>query len=175
MPDLPPSREGADLAITPMRSEDIEAIVAIEQASPGSSTWDAEGLAGELTRSWAHLWVARVPSGEAIAFVATWLVADELHVLNVATHPSHRRRGVARRLIETALGFARERAVRHLLLEVRRSNEPAIRLYRAFGFFAMGLRARYYADDEDAIEMVLRLDERGAVVACPDEVSLGSA
>ena len=53
--------------------------------------------------------------------------------------------------------------MKHVLLEVRRSNAPAIALYRALGFFAMGVRARYYPDDEDAVEMVLALDlETGA-------------
>ena len=47
--------------------------------------------------------------------------------------------------------------MKHVLLEVRRSNAAAIALYRALGFFAMGVRARYYPDDEDAVEMVLAL------------------
>jgi ribosomal-protein-alanine N-acetyltransferase len=63
--------------------------------------------------------------------------------------------------------------VKHVLLEVRRSNGAAIALYRRVGFFAMGVRARYYPDDEDAVEMVLMLDpETGAVVAHGDEVRL---
>jgi len=67
----------------------------------------------------------------------------------------------------------RGRAVKHVLLEVRRSNVAAIALYRAFGFFAMGVRARYYPDDEDAVEMVLLLDPAtGATVAHEDEVRL---
>jgi ribosomal protein S18 acetylase RimI-like enzyme len=60
-----------------------------------------------------------------------------------------------------------------VLLEVRRKNKGAIALYRALGFFAMGVRARYYADDEDAIEMVLLFDEvTREVVAHADEVRL---
>ncbi len=63
--------------------------------------------------------------------------------------------------------------MRHVLLEVRRSNASAIALYRRLGFVAMGVRARYYPDDEDAVEMVLRLDPRtGVVVPGEDEVTL---
>jgi len=52
---------------------------------------------------------------------------------------------------------------------------PAIALYRALGFFAMGVRARYYPDDEDAIEMVLAFDiETGEIVPHADEVRLHS-
>jgi ribosomal-protein-alanine N-acetyltransferase len=58
---------------------------------------------------------------------------------------------------------------------VRRSNAAAIALYRSVGFFAMGVRAKYYPDDEDAVEMVLLLDPAtGAVVAHDDEVRLDS-
>jgi ribosomal protein S18 acetylase RimI-like enzyme len=63
--------------------------------------------------------------------------------------------------------------VKHVLLEVRRSNAAAIALYRVFGFFAMGVRARYYPDDEDAVEMVLLFDQvTGKIVEHEDEVRL---
>lgn len=160
-----------DVLIDRMRASDVPAVVAIDAHAEGSSAWDEAQLRGELERAWAHLWVSR--RGEVpVAFVATWHVADELHVLNVATHAEHRRRGHARRLLEHALAFAAERQVRLVLLEVRRSNTPAIGLYRSFGFVAMGVRERYYADDEDAVEMLLRLDELGRAVPARDEVTL---
>ena len=75
--------------------------------------------------------------------------------------------------MEHVLAYARAVRVKHLLLEVRRSNLPAIALYRGLGFFAMGVRRRYYPDDEDAIEMVLVFDtETGEIVPHPDEVRL---
>lgn len=71
------------------------------------------------------------------------------------------------------VAYARQRRVKHVLLEVRRSNGPALALYRGFGFFAMGIRPRYYPDDEDAVEMVLLLDPNtGNVVLHRDEVHL---
>ena len=164
-----------------MREADVAAVVAIDGSSPGSSAWDENQLRGELDRSWAHLWVARTPGPTAIpaagdettiAFIATWHVADELHVLNIATAEAHRRQGHARALLRVALGFAVERKVRLVLLEVRRSNSAAIGLYRSFGFVAMGLRERYYGDSEDAVEMLLRLDDAGRPVPSSDEVTL---
>lgn len=149
---------------------------------------DAAQLREELARPWARLWVARAedakpPSGSrlgseaqrranAAAFLLAWHVADELHVLDVATHPELRRRGYGRALMQQSLAYAREKAIRHVLLEVRRSNVPAIRLYRDCGFFAMGIRKQYYPDDEDAVEMVLVLDARGEVEHRRDEVSV---
>jgi ribosomal-protein-alanine N-acetyltransferase len=159
-----------------MTAEDVAAVLAIERASPEGSGWDEEQLRGELSRGWAHLWVLRVAlPGESapkvVAFLATWLVQDELHVLNVATDPAQRRRGHAHALMHHGIRFAIDHGVRMVLLEVRRSNAAAIALYRRLGFAAMGLRARYYSNDEDAIEMVLRIDPAtGAVLPGRDEV-----
>jgi ribosomal-protein-alanine N-acetyltransferase len=126
-------------------------------------------------RPWSRLWVAREEDAGVVAFVIGWHVADELHVLNLTTRLDRRRRGIARSLMDEVLRYGRRARVQHILLEVRRSNRPAIALYRNIGFFAMGIRPRYYADDEDALEMVLTFDlKTGAVMRHPDEVRLDS-
>jgi ribosomal-protein-alanine N-acetyltransferase len=155
-----------------MTADDLSAVLAIERASPEGTGWDEEQLRGELSRGWAHLWVSRAPGApKVVAFLATWLVQDELHVLNVATDPVHRRRGHARALMQHAIAFGVEHGVRMVLLEVRRSNAAAIALYRRLGFTAMGVRARYYSNDEDAVEMVARIDpSTGAVLPGRDEI-----
>jgi len=77
--------------------------------------------------------------------------------------------------MDVAIAYAQDHQCKHILLEVRRSNTPAIRLYRACGFFAMGLRPRYYPDDEDAIEMVVLFDvETRLIVQRKDEVASSS-
>jgi ribosomal-protein-alanine N-acetyltransferase len=127
----------------------------------------------ELRRPWTRCWVAR-EERRALAFLIAWHVADELHVLNVATCPAARRRGLATALMNRSLEYARQQQVRLILLEVRRSNRAAIRLYRKLGFTAMGVRPRYYSDNgEDAIEMVLTLDPAtGAVQPGRDEIRI---
>jgi ribosomal-protein-alanine N-acetyltransferase len=134
----------------------------------------AAQLREELVRPWARLWVIREDGARRpLAFLIAWHVVDELHVLNVAAHPSHRRRGLGHALLEHAIDFARSKGVRQVLLEVRRSNDPAVALYRSLGFFARGLRRRYYSNDEDAVEMALLLDPvTGKIVAGSDEVRL---
>jgi [ribosomal protein S18]-alanine N-acetyltransferase len=153
-----------------MNEADVAAVVSID----GPTRMSEEQLRAEIARPWARLWVAREDSA-VVAFVIAWHVADELHVLNVATREDRRRRGIARQLMDHVVAHARAVHVKHLFLEVRRSNVPAIALYRALGFFAMGVRARYYPDDEDAIEMVLAFDtETGEIVPHVDEVRLHS-
>jgi ribosomal-protein-alanine N-acetyltransferase len=158
----------ARVRIEPMGARDVGAVAGIE----GPTRMDEGQLRAELERAWARVWVAR-EGDEVVGYVITWHVADELHVMNVATRADRRRRGVARALMTEAVDYARGKAVRHVLLEVRRSNAPAIALYRGFSFFAMGVRRRYYPDDEDAVEMVLMLDPAtGAIVPHGDEVRL---
>jgi [ribosomal protein S18]-alanine N-acetyltransferase len=156
------------LRIDKMTEADVAAVVSID----GPTRMSEEQLCAEILRPWARLWVAR-EEHVIVAFVIAWHVADELHVLNVATRQDRRRRGFARRLMDHVVAHARAARVKHVLLEVRRSNLAAIALYRALGFFAMGVRARYYQDDEDAIEMVLAFDTKtGEIVPHADEVRL---
>ena len=157
-----------------MKEGDIREVAAME----GPTRMDEAQVRAELERPWARIWVARESepgSGtkRIAGYLVAWHVADELHVMNVATRADRRRRGIGRALVGAAVAYARARRVRHALLEVRRSNRPAIALYRSVGFFAMGVRTRYYADDEDAVEMVLLFDPTtGDIVAHADEIRL---
>lgn len=95
-----------------------------------------------------------------VGFLVYWLIHDELHVLDVVTAPEARRRGVARSLMAEGMGAARRAGASRVLLEVRRSNSPAIALYRALGFLQDTVRRGYYPDGEDAILMSLALGQR---------------
>jgi ribosomal-protein-alanine N-acetyltransferase len=164
------------VSVERMTHADITDVLAIEAASfgdgPRAGRIDEAKLREELARPWARLWIARREK-KPMAFILAWHVADELHVLDVATAPPARRTGLARRLMDHALEYARANGVRHMLLEVRRSNTPAIKLYRACGFFAMGVRPKYYPDQEDAVEMALVIDlASGEVQRRADEVRI---
>ncbi len=159
----------ASFRIDVMTEDDVGAVAAIA----GPTQMAAAQVRDELQRPWSRLWVAREEDGAVVAYLVAWHVADELHVLNVAAREDRRRRGLGRALMDEVVRYARDRRVVHVLLEVRRTNRPAIGLYRRVGFFAIGVRARYYPDDEDAVEMVLALDpDTGAIVARHDEVRL---
>jgi len=137
----------------------------------------AVDVAAERERPWALFWVARAERGEPpVAFLLAWAVADELHLMHIATHPTERRRGAGRALMEALLAHAAEVNSRLVLLEVRRTNRAAIRLYRSFGFAAMGVRRRYYSDGEDAVEMMLARDPvTGSLIPGRDEVEIAEA
>jgi ribosomal-protein-alanine N-acetyltransferase len=132
--------------------DDLDRLVEIATRAFGHA-WNRESLASEIERSWARVLAAEADDGTLVAFANLWVVADEVHVLNVATDPEHRRRGHARALVEAMISAAREVGARTMQLEVRSSNAAAIRLYESYGFRAVGRRERYYDDGEDAVLM----------------------
>jgi ribosomal-protein-alanine N-acetyltransferase len=150
-----PSLESVDLS--PMRLDDVDAVLEIERQCL-RPTWTREAIVEELGRDWARLDVVRDGAAGVVAFANYWLVADEVHLLNIATLPPHRGQGHATRLLTHMLEVARRLPCRLVTLEVRRSNEAAQRLYQRFSFRSVGVRPNYYSDDqEDAIVMILEL------------------
>jgi len=144
------------IEISPLRRGDLDDAMEVERHA-FRAPWPRQVLEEEFERPFAHMDVLR-EDGRIVAFVNYWLVADEVHLLNVATHIDARRRGHADRLVAHVLGFAREHRCRYVALEVRRSNDAAQALYRKHGFRNVGVRKKYYADDgEDAIVMLLDL------------------
>jgi ribosomal-protein-alanine N-acetyltransferase len=137
-----------------LTNEDLDAVSAILE--PSDLHVD---LRSELARDIALPWVIRDHSGLIVGFLLAWSVADELHLLELASHPEHRRRGFGRALLEALILHARQQQKRLLLLEVRRSNRAAIALYESSGFRHTGVRRGYYSDTgEDALEMRITFD-----------------
>ena len=143
-----------------MRPEDLDRIVEIEKDG-FRHPWSAELLRRELGHAWSTILLAVEETRGAegiLGFIVFWLVHDEVHVLNIAVALEARRRGVGRALMEEAAAYGRRRSAQIATLEVRRSNTPAITLYRALGYRQVGIRPNYYTDEgEDAIVMILDL------------------
>ena len=136
-------------------------------------------VASELNREWSRLWIVRDEPGDRRvgAFLLAWHVADEVHVIDLATRPDRRRRGFARVLVRQLLSYASEAQAQLVLLEVRRSNHAALCLYRDAGFAAVSVRRDYYSGPvEDAIEMQLAFDpQTGEPTRQPDEIALSDS
>ncbi len=147
--------------VSPMQRADLEEVIEIERHA-FRSPWSRQIFQEELDREWAYLEVLRERQRDGqsrvVAFCNYWLVRDEVHLLNIATHPDHRRHGHARALMAHVVNFARRHRCRYVTLEVRRSNQGAIDLYGEFDFQAVGIRPKYYVEDqEDAVVMLLEL------------------
>ncbi len=96
----------------------------------------------------------KLPEDYIAGFIGIWFVIDEAHVVIIGLRENERRKGIGEQLLISALEQAVENDSRVVTLEVRESNEPAIELYRKYGFQEVGLRRRYYSDNgENAVIM----------------------
>jgi len=150
--------------VAPCRETDLDDVVEIERRA-FKAPWTRQIFLEELAREWAYLDVMleRSEGGRerAVAFANYWLVRDEVHILNIATHPDRRRRGHASRLLRHVLELAGRHRCKYVTLEVRRSNQVALGLYRGHGFRVVGVRPNYYVEDrEDAIVMLYEFEPR---------------
>jgi ribosomal-protein-alanine N-acetyltransferase len=143
---------------------DIKAVWAIEKLS-FPTPWTRWSFLSELGNPVSHFLVAGPAPPEPWelwGYLIFWLVYDELHILNLAVHPRHRRKGVGRRLLKEVLTRGRDLGAHTTWLEVRPSNHPARALYESFGFAEVGTRPRYYHDtQEDALILALSWEEGG--------------
>ena len=140
------------LTFRKMLPADAAAVEKVEMAC-FSMPWSRESFWEEAAQEAAYYLLA-LDDGEVIGYVGVWLLGEEGHITNVAVAPEMRRRGVGAALLAELMRIAMEHSVRSMTLEVRPSNTSALRLYEGLGFAAIGVRKKYYQDnDEDAILM----------------------
>jgi ribosomal-protein-alanine N-acetyltransferase len=144
-----------DLTIRRMALEDVEQVVAIDDAS-FSMPWPVRSFHFELTGNPAsRSWVAEL-DGKVVGMLVAWMIVDEIHIATLATHNDFRRQGIAEKLLLHTLKAAKEEGAVTSFLEVRDSNVFARGMYNKFGFVEVGRRRHYYKDNgEDAILMSL--------------------
>ncbi len=89
-----------------------------------------------------------------VGFVGAWFLVDEVHITTIAVDPDYQSLGLGRLLLVLITELGRQRGMKRLTLEVRRSNERARDIYHRMGFFEKAVRKRYYSDNrEDAVVM----------------------
>ena len=132
--------------------DDLSDVVALEAAA-FTNPWSRDTLERDLRNvDVVRLWVLEDSHGTLIGFCGCWFVFDELHINTLAVADQFRRRGYATLLLRFVLAEAAAAGITRATLEVRRSNEPALRLYQQFGFEVRGIRADYYTQPvEDAL------------------------
>ena len=130
----------------------IDAVIRIEEAS-FTNPWSRQMYLAELENTGvSFLYLARDERGTPVGFCSFWRVLDELHINNLAVDPPYRRAGVASALLNRVLAEGVALGARRATLEVRRSNDHALKLYERFGFAVAGIRHGYYSHPaEDAL------------------------
>jgi len=145
-----------------MRKEDIDQVMAIEQAS-FSMPWSRNLFLSEFRSPLVSTLMVALANGQArtvVGYIVFWNVADEMHILNLAVAPEKRRQGIARRLVLAGLKRAHDKGAKKAFLEVRTSNTAAQKLYASLGFTGTFVRRDYYdAPVEDAVVMTMEAGE----------------
>jgi ribosomal-protein-alanine N-acetyltransferase len=137
-----------------LKLRDLNAIEEIERTSY-PTPWSRSMFASELAKpSSICLGAIESESDELVGYLIISRYVDAWHVMNIAVAQEYRRRGIARNLMERLFEVTARDGRRGYTLEVRVSNEAAIRLYEELGFKTRGIRRGYYTDNrEDALIM----------------------
>jgi ribosomal-protein-alanine N-acetyltransferase len=139
----------------PLTAADLDSVAAIER-EVFTDPWSSRAFGDLLGLDHIRGFVVEQGDGAIVGYAVCSQAADEGEILNFATAPIARRKGVGRALLAVVLEWLGERGAAKVFLEVRRSNEAAIAMYAAAGFAPLGVRPNYYRrPTEDALTMVL--------------------
>ena len=133
---------------------DLEAIKEIEDES-FINPFTKEDLLYEISQNPVSNFLVLEKDGLVVGFLDYWVTFDSATIDQIAVKKSERKQGFAKILLENSINDLKERGeVSFFTLEVRASNEPAINLYKSFGFQKVTIKEKYYDDGEDAIYMI---------------------
>jgi ribosomal-protein-alanine N-acetyltransferase len=144
------------VVIAPMRTRDLRGVLRIEEAvfpHPWSHRLFVEELSQRRSRAYRAAWVGKT----IVGFAGQMFIDDESHVNNIAVDPGWQGRGLGAAILADLVRTGLAHGARHLTLEVRVGNDPAIALYRRFGMAPVGVRPNYYPESgDDALIMWAR-------------------
>ena len=133
---------------------DIDEIYAIECETYEVHHWSKKSFTSEFTSEYSKYFLCESSSDnkEILGYAGYWIVGNEGHITTMVTSPNHRRRHVADILLYSIINSALSNRIKWLTLEVRISNIAAIGLYTKYNFKQLGIRKKYYQDNnEDAL------------------------
>ena len=147
-------------SLRPATEDDIAQILAIEkvvQAAP----WTEENFRAEMAKPYSHflLMTDDETDSKVCGYIVFWLMFDECHILTVAVGLPHRGMGYAKLMIQRAVTMALKKGIKKILLEVRKSNAPALQLYQSMKFVITHVRKAFYTNGEDAYQMALYIED----------------
>jgi ribosomal-protein-alanine N-acetyltransferase len=152
--------EAQELQIRPFKTEDINSISEIEQLSfkdPFPSYF-----LSQLAKANPDTFLVAVMIDKIVGYAVIDRWPDQEHLVSIAVVPESRKMGVGQALLDHLIKRV-ERG--NLRLEVRRSNNAAVELYRKNGFVQTGVAHGYYTDGEDAIQMEKVIQTKQEILA----------
>lgn len=132
--------------------DDLDQMMAIEVRA-FTAPWSRQSYEDLSYLDSVHIWVAKKDE-EVVGYMLYQFWGDELELHNVTVKPELQRQGIGAMLMEHMLTQAGSIGIRRIYLLVRQTNEPALSLYKKYGFAVVGMRRKYYHDNgENALLM----------------------
>ncbi|KSV58582.1 ribosomal protein S18-alanine N-acetyltransferase [Acetivibrio ethanolgignens] len=125
-----------------MEKKDLEQVCEIENKT-FSQPWTREDFEASISNP-NRIYIVAEENGEIAGYCGLWMVASEGQINNVAVREDFRKKGVGYGMLSYLLELGREKNQDAFTLEVRASNEAAIRLYEKLGFHSAGIRRGFY-------------------------------
>jgi ribosomal-protein-alanine N-acetyltransferase len=147
--------EAGQLQIRRMRPADVPDVMEIESVSFGRHHWSEDSFYNEMNNQVGRYYsLIHTGTGKLIGYCGFWLILDEAHVTTVAVKPEYRGNALGELLLVQCLERCYAQSINWLTLEVRVTNYNAQNLYYKYGFSSVGIRPKYYQDNqEDALIM----------------------
>ena len=146
--------EKVQIKIEPMQRDYLDDVIRIEEQSYGPHHWSKESFFNEINNELAKYYCSFNEKGEMTGYAGCWQILEEAHITNVSVSPDFRRNHIGEALLTAIIKSCYKEMIKYITLEVRVSNEPAIKLYEKYGFKSLGVRKGYYQDNnEDALIM----------------------
>ena len=151
-----------DTEIRKMEEEDLPMVMEIENLC-FIKPWSEKNFLYEMYENpFANLWVIEMSNASlglksVVGFVDYWQTFDSGTLCQIAIHPELQNNGIGSQLLDEVVKDAYAKKIRTMTLEVRKSNEKAIKLYKKFGFVYSHVKEGYYDDGEDALYMILEV------------------
>ncbi|MBP6941624.1 MAG: ribosomal protein S18-alanine N-acetyltransferase [Syntrophorhabdaceae bacterium] len=148
------------VTVRTMVRTDLEGVLEIERLS-FVSPW-TRGMFEDTICSPIAKNLVLEKDNRVIGYIMLYSVEDEAHIMNIAIHPAHRRKGFGVYLVNYIIEECSGEGITDFFLEVREGNRGAQGLYRTLGFSVIGKRKGYYRESgEDAYVMHMSLRKRG--------------
>lgn len=147
--------QAGHLQIRRMRPQDVSEIMTIESVSFGRHHWSEDSFHNEMNNQVGRYYsLIDTQRDRLIGYCGFWLVVDEAHITTLAVHPDYRGNALGELLVVQILERCFAQTIQWATLEVRVTNYSAQNLYYKYGFSSVGMRPKYYQDNqEDALIM----------------------
>ena len=116
--------------------------------------WSYNILKQELENGKSKYFVAK-QENEIVGFAGILLIIDQVNIMNIVVKKDKRNFGIGSLLLEEIIRYSKIHNATSITLEVNEKNIAAIKLYKKYGFKQVGLRRKYYNNEDNAILMDL--------------------